>query len=101
MNRRNMPGFTAETSLYKANEHFHSAQLRGNASASVRPQLGRGLGLGVEENCEAYCARIANECTYKCDFFDYRCRNQCDDVFTVCMSGCGWHPGVIHDVVRF
>ena len=69
MNTMNMPGYTAEASLYKANKHYPVVASGSASSTRVVPQIPLGL-----------CTKAAYYCNRGyvkwCDIFDRFCDSE-------------------------
>lgn len=81
----NLPGFTAETSIYKVSNHYGvTATLQvNNPSSTVHPQLRRATGpfgpIGLPgQGCEAACWHICKSFGGGINCED-NCRNSCSE----------------------
>jgi hypothetical protein len=78
---RNIPGFTADGSLYGPSMKYPMVARSRDSRAQVMPALPVETGPG-------FCARKANECTDNCRPEDSACRDECDTLFWCCLTGC-------------
>jgi hypothetical protein len=81
MSTTRMPGFTAETSLYRSGMSYQMVANPRDSGLQVT------LALPVETG-PGFCARKANECTDGCRPEDSACRDDCDTLFWCCLTGC-------------
>jgi hypothetical protein len=96
----NIPGFTADASLYGARRHYcmHSSWPGDLAGGLLlMPALRIGVQTGGK-SCSARCADAANNCTSACRPEDSACRDNCDSAFWCCLTGCGIGVGMLGTV---
>jgi hypothetical protein len=100
MKTMNMPGFTAEASLYRGAMSYQTVANFRDSRLLLMPALGKGVQTGGK-SCSARCADAANNCTSGCRPEDSACRDDCDSAFWCCLTGCGIGAGVPGTVVAF
>jgi hypothetical protein len=84
MHAMNMPGFTAEASLYNSNSRFRMSaiNLATSLHGQIEPSLSRVWG--------AICASAATGCTDGCAPRDGACRSSCVDFLFDCFKADPW-----------
>lgn len=76
----NMPGFTADTSLYVTKTSYHMA------TGSTTPTSNALVEMSLKANRFAgrICGQISSDCTSNCNPADDSCRNGCTGLFFNC-----------------
>jgi hypothetical protein len=76
----NMPGFTAENSVYATTTSYRMATGRTATTSSALVEMSA----KASRFAGRVCARISNGCTASCNPYDYSCRDGCNDLFFNC-----------------
>jgi hypothetical protein len=97
MSNIQMPGFTADASLYRGGMSYQMVANSRDSRLLLTPALRFGAETGGK-SCSARCAAAANNCTGGCRPEDSACRNDCDSAFWCCLIGCGIGGGMFGTV---
>ena len=98
MNTMNMPGFTAETSLYKTSGRYQSVATQSYSRGEQRV-ISQLLLPYYAIPC-GVCSAAYRACEEDCDYYtdldqQLRCLKKCTDRYLVCSDGCTHFPSVV------
>jgi len=80
MNTKNIPGFTAEASIYKTSDHYRMAKVFQQADGAVYPAV---------PCCEIHCDAVAQRCINIClERGGLNCEEMCEFALRLCYRNC-------------